>query len=372
MSGDMVRIKLKYTFSDVDRHGNVRHYFRRRAGERRIRLYGDPGSEEFMAAYHAARIGAAPLPVKSGLDRRGAPGTIKWLCEQYFAESDDWKALDATTRRRRRTMLDRVCERIGSGPFKMLERKHVKKIRDELAPTPHGGNNLMKALSGLFNFALAEDLVDHNVVRDVKRARPASEGYHTWTDDEMRQFMQRHPLGTKPFLAIALLAFTGQRRSDIVKLGRQHRSQGFLTFTQTKNAKRKPVRLSIPVLPVLDRAIAATPSKGMTFLETEYGRPFSAAGFGNRFREWCDEAGLPHCTAHGLRKAGATIAAENGATPHQLNAIFGWTTLQQAEIYTRAANQKRLAGGAMTMLISDEKSSPKTEIEKGGEMRGKK
>jgi hypothetical protein len=34
----------------------------------------------------------------------------------------------------------------------------------------------------------------------------------------------------------------------------------------------------------------------------------------------------------GLRKAGATVAAENGATPHQLMAIFGWNTLAQAEL----------------------------------------
>jgi integrase len=52
---------------------------------------------------------------------------------------------------------------------------------------------------------------------------------------------------------------------------------------------------------------------------TQYGRAFTVAGFGNRFRDRCHEAGLPHCTAHGLRKAGATIAAENGAIDRQLD-----------------------------------------------------
>ena len=72
----------------------------------------------------------------------------------------------------------------------------------------------------------------------------------------------------------------------------------------------------------------------LTFLVNDLGRPFTDAGFGNKFRSWCDQAGLKHCTAHGLRKAGATMAANNGATAHQLMSIFGWRTLKMAEQYT--------------------------------------
>jgi hypothetical protein len=61
---------------------------------------------------------------------------------------------------------------------------------------------------------------------------------------------------------------------------------------------------------------------------------------------------LPHCTAHWLRKAGAVIAAENGATPHQLMAIFGWRTLKEAERYTKAVQQKKIAAGAMNLLVA--------------------
>jgi integrase len=89
----------------------------------------------------------------------------------------------------------------------------------------------------------------------------------------------------------------------------------------------------------------------MTFLVTEFGAPFTDAGFGNWFRDRCNEAGLPRCTAHGLRKAGATIAAENGATEHQLMAIYGWESPKQAALYTRKANRKRLAGDAMHLVV---------------------
>jgi hypothetical protein len=98
--------------------------------------------------------------------------------------------------------------------------------------------------------------------------------------------------------------------------------------------------------------IAASVTGARTFLVTEYGEPFTAAGFGAWFRARCDEAGLRHCSAHGLRKAGAARAAENGATPHELMAIFGWLRLKEAERYT-AAVQRRLARNATRLLTRE-------------------
>jgi integrase len=90
-----------------------------------------------------------------------------------------------------------------------------------------------------------------------------------------------------------------------------------------KNRLRRHVEIEIPVLPELRRIIEATPDKGdLTFLISDHGRAWSSGDrFGNRFRDWCIAARLPHCSPHGLRKAGATIAAENGATEAQLSAI---------------------------------------------------
>ena len=110
---------------------------------------------------------------------------------------------------------------------------------------------------------------------------------------------------------------------------------------------------------------------------SEWDRPYaSSKAFGNRFKSWCRQAGLPHCTAHGLRKAGATIAAENGATEHQLMAMFGWDSPQQAALYTRKANRKRLATEAMHKLMPGQTENksvpPEGAVASGGTMRGKK
>ncbi len=108
--------------------------------------------------------------------------------------------------------------------------------------------------------------------------------------------------------------------------------------------------LNIPAHSDLLSIIAATPSGHLTFLVTDYGRPFTPAGFGNRFRQWRNDAGLPHCTAHGLRKATATRLAERGATAHEIMSITGSRTLEEVERYTRAAQHSKLADVAMKKL----------------------
>jgi integrase len=204
----------------------------------------------------------------------------------------------------------------------------------------------------LYSWAMEDEVagVTSNPARDVKYLRGRQGGHHSWSVEEVEQYESRHPVGTTARLALALLLYTGQRRSDVVLFGKQHVRNGWLRFTQPKNRNRKPITLDLPVLPALQAIIAASRTSDLTFLVTEHSQPFTANGFGNKMRQWCDEAGLPECTAHGLRKAGAAIAAENGATVHQLMSIFGWLTLKEAERYTRAAEQKRLAAGAMPLL----------------------
>ena len=106
------------------------------------------------------------------------------------------------------------------------------------------------------------------------------------------------------------------------------------------------VAFNVLVTPRLQAAIdAMPPSNHLTFLITAQGEPFTAAGFGNHFRDLCRAAKLPaHCTSHGLRKCAASYFAEQGATDHQLMAWFGWSSISQAQVYTREANRKRMAG----------------------------
>jgi len=89
-----------------------------------------------------------------------------------------------------------------------------------------------------------------------------------------------------------------------------HVDYGRFEFTQFKGRNKNPVRLKIRILEDLQRIIDASPVGDLTFLVTAFNKPFTANGFGNRFRKWCDEANLPQCSAHGLRKVAATRMAE--------------------------------------------------------------
>jgi len=332
----------EYCVEDRDRHGNIRIYFKKR-GCRKIRLKGTPWTPDFMEQYEAAKRNAAPIKPKQ---EAAQPGTLKWLLEAYY-QSAEFKALEARTQRVRRGILDKVAEKAGHLPFARLEAKNVRKWRDAKAETPEAANGLVKALRQVFGWAVEAEEADRNPAKDVAYLKTGSQGHHSWTLEEVEQYEEAHPIGTRARLALALLLYTGQRRSDIVLFGRQHVKNGWLRFTQQKNKGRKPVTLEIPIVPELQGIIDASPCGDLTFLVTEFGKPFTSNGFGNRMRKWCDDAGLPHCSAHGLRKAAAARLAEQGRSTREIMAVTGHTTSKEVDRYTRAAEQKRLAARAL-------------------------
>jgi integrase len=154
----------------------------------------------------------------------------------------------------------------------------------------------------------------------------------------------------RPDSALALLLYTAQRRSDVVGIGRQHIRDGVMHLRQKKTG----AALAIPVHQELARIIAATPSDNLTLL-TSFGKTFTAAGFGNWFREQCNAAGLPrHCAAHGLRKAACRRLAEAGCSANLIAAISGHATLTEVARYTKAADQERMARAAMATITGTE------------------
>ena len=354
-----VIVKYRYVYEDVDRHGNVRIYFWRGKGHRKVRLDEMVGSPEFHAAYQAA-LASTGESLVTREPKRPTPFTYRWLCLQFFG-STDFKQLDPKTQHVRRQVLEHTwdepiapgnAETFGDFPVNRMTAKAVRVLRDRKADFPQAANGRIKAVRRVFTWAIENEIanVTMNPARDVAYMRSASQGYHTWTVAEVERYERRHPVGTKARLALALLLYTGTRRSDVVLLGRQHLRGGWITFTAQKNRRRKPITIELPMLPALQAIIDASSTGDLTFLMTDYGKPFTPAGFGGWFREQCDEAGLPHCSAHGLRKAGASIAAENGASPHQLMAIFGWLTPKQAAHYTKGARRRKLAGDGMRLL----------------------
>jgi integrase/recombinase XerD len=342
-----MHVRLKYLCEDLDRHGNVRCYVRL-SGKRKVRIRALPGTPEFMDEYQAAVAIPAEAPLRQAHEVK--KGSFRYLCIRYYA-SAAYKSLDTSTRNWRRRALDEIAREHGAKPVAMMQSRHVRRMREAKAATPAAANQLVKALRALFSWANEAEETTVNPTVGIKKLKYRSEGHHTWTDEEIQQYYDRHPLGTKARLALDLLRYTTGRREDAPRLGRQHMRDGRVRFRQAKNEHRNPIDIDMPLHPRLAESIArAKVSPNMTFLLTEFGKQFTANGFGNKFKDWCRQAGLPHCSAHGVRKATATALAEAEATPHEIGAVTGHTSLKEVERYTRAANRKKLADAAMAKL----------------------
>ena len=306
------------------------------------------------------------FPETADLPKRKAEKSFEWLCKRYY-KSALFQSLEEDTRRRKRSVLDEICNivgdsgrRLGQAPYASLKRAHVRQLRDMKAAKPEGANFRLKQISALYAWAIQNDLATVNPAEKVEKLGGGSDGYYTWTDEDVEKFGAHWPIGSRPRLAMAIMLYLGVRRSDAVLIGRKHESRDGLTvaFAQFKGRKRGAKILTLPILPPFRAILDASELGNETWLETAFGKPYAVAGFGNSFRDWCVAAGLPQCTSHGLRKIGAVRAAEAGASEHELMAMFGWEDADMARIYTRKAAQKRLAASGAAKLGYSEIAVP--------------
>jgi integrase len=330
-----------YLSHETTRHGKLVWYFKRKG--KRVRLKGEYGSVDFNATYDQALTGSSSTPEAP----KTRTGSLKWLVDQY-KRSAAFAELAPGTRRARDNILKQVLAKNGDLPFGRMTKADIKAGIDKRAATPNAANNFLKTMSHLFKWAVEAEHVEISPVTGVSKVNVRSDGFHTWTVDQVEKYRAHHPIGTKPRLAIDILLFLGLRRGDAVVVGRQHLKDGVISLRTEKTGQW----VYLPVFKQLLESIEATPTGDLAFLTTERGKPFSSgASFGNWFAKQCTAAKLPaECRAHGLRKAGATIAADEGATAHELMAMFGWSRLAMAEIYTKEADKKKLARGASERL----------------------
>lgn len=326
-----------------DRHG--KWHIRYRAKGAPVHYFtAKPGTEEFRIELEACRAGTvAPKPERTSAKTK--PGSISALISMYYG-TPAYTGLAASSKKTYRSTLERFREAHGQKQVAGFERKHVKAILGAMSETPAAANKLLDKLRLLMSLALDEGWRKDDPTQGVKGYREKTEGFHTWSEDEIAQYEAKYPVGTRARLALDLMLYTGQRRSDMVRMGRQHITGNRIRVRQQKT--KAP--LSIPMHPKLIASIAAAPPGELTFLLTEFGKPFSANGIGNKMRDWCDGAELPQCTAHGLRKAAARRMAEAGCSNAQIKSITGHTTDAEVSRYIAEANQITLSDQAMEAL----------------------
>ena len=342
----MKRKLPKYVQAWVDHDGRAYYYLRRR-GYPRVRLPGLPWSPTFMAAYEAAMSGPRTA-IGTG---RVKPGSVAAVVAEYLDSQQFFGSKSAGTQRMRRGILERFrLPPNGDRPFALLPPEWIEALLD--SKPPHAARSWLVTLRSLCRFALKRRYLRADPTANIKLRAIKGDGFHCWTDAEIAQFEAHYPIGTKPRLALALLLHSAQRRSDVVRMGRQHIRETPDGPALYVKQRKTGVELLIPIHPELAAVLDATPSEHLTFLVTATGKPYGDNHFSRKFREWCDAAGLPkRCSAHGLRKAACRRDAENGCSGNEIMAHSGHGSMKELVRYTKAADQARLARNALAKAV---------------------
>lgn len=358
-----------YCTAELSRHGKLCVYFRRVGKTGKIRMRAEPLSAEFFADYAALLGGGAPpSPLPHDQRTMAVPHTWRWLCLRYF-QSMSFRSLARRGQGVRRRMLEATWEervgptsnlKFGDFPLDSFRPKAIRVLRDrkvgwekqvtedgeevEVRTNTEAANSRLKYIRGVLAFGKEDfpDLVERNWGLDVAYFK-SDGGFHTWSLEEVCQFEEVHPVGTKARLAMALGLYTGQRLGDLVRLGRRFERDDLLVLVQEKNRRNKAITAYVPVVPALRGIIDASPTGDLFYLVQENGQPYAKASLGNLFRQWCDEAGLHQCSAHGLRKACVVRLIMEGCSPHQVMAITGHQTLKEVDRYAREFMREQAA-----------------------------
>ena len=341
MIGIMPRPRPPHLHREVTRHGKAVWYVRVGKGPR-IRIRAEYGTADFEAEYQAA-ISSTFGPRKHA----PATGTLGWLIARY-RETAAWLGLAAATRRQRENIFLHVIETAGDKPFVRIDAVTINAGLERRAKTPAQARHFLDTMRGLFRWAKKAGMIKVDPTAGVDSPpRKEGPGFRAWTEDDVETFERRWPIGTRQRVWLDVLLYTGLRRGDAVRLGRQHVRDGIAQLATEKTG----VIVTLPILPVLAKTLAAGPCGDLTFIVGERGQPLTKESFGNEFREACRAARVSG-SAHGVRKIAATRAAIAGATVAQLEAIFGWSGGRMASLYTRSADRQRLAKEAMHKLAN--------------------
>ena len=328
-------ILIPYVHSYVDRHGKRRTYYRR--GDRRIAL-PPVGSPDFMEKYNAAAEMAAKPPPQT---LRGEPGTFARLIAEY-EQSTDFKRLKLSTSAVYRRMFDKFAAKHGHRRVDQMKRQHVDLLISSMSDRPGAANSFLKRLKKIMVFAISRGWITSDPTYRMKGYKSGE--IHTWSEAQIAQFEAHWPIGSKQRLAFALHLYTSQRRSDVHRMTWSDYDGEGIFVTQQKTG----TKLDLPIHPDLKSILEIAPKTNDFILLTEFGKPFTVAGYGSWINAAIRAAGLPReCVAHGLRKAAARRMAEAGCTPHEVAAITGHKTLGEVERYTRAVDQRRLSRSAI-------------------------
>lgn len=342
----------RYVSSFIDVRGTERFRFRR--GKVSIYL-PPPGSKEYKDAYAKALDGA-------GVIGKVKPKSVSDLVSRFY-RSVPFRRTSESWQRTMRQSIEPFREEYGNDLVAHFRPKDIDRILEDrfekrtVDGKTFGGSasaeRLREMLMRLFKLAMKLEWIDANPVTLSEPIRHDGDGFQPWEEADIAAYQKRWPLGTRARLAMELMLWTGARRGDAHLMPPP--VDGRFRWRAAKTGKM----VEMTVAPRLQEAIDAMPLGSLgkeTLIVTDFGKPFSTAGFGNWFGDRCRDAGLSNKTAHGLRKALARRAAMRNVSQQGLKALGQWENDEEVRTYTESANRNEMADEALAAVIAWEQT----------------
>ena len=264
----------------------------------------------------------------------------------YYCMSSMWRNLSSRSQKIYSNGLD-TLNFLNNIPIKDIKRRDVLDFVDRMHNSPGKCREALAVLNNVFRYAYDRGWVEHNPCRDI-RGLPSKKPYPRWEEWEVDKFITTaHPRLRHAFM---LALYTGQRKSDLVRMKWDDYDGKFIHVVQRKTGKE----LYIPVHPKLRRAlkemredISQRKRLNPYILKNMYGDPLSPGSFSRAVTQHARKIGLVGKCIHGIRKTTASILAEAGCSVWEIAAITGHSSVRELEAYAAGREQRRLAQSAV-------------------------
>jgi integrase len=293
--------------------------------------------------------------------------SVAWLVRQFMG-SAQVMALKPSTRLCFDNLLRRMCALpwpakgpdavVGDGTFAALRKEHMLQIRARFVDTPATADYLVKAVRAMFYWA--EERGFSTTINPAARmgALWQSNGHEPWTYGDHAMFCRRWSVGTRQRLAYDLALYSGARVCDLHMMGPQHLRRGWLYWIEEKGKDSKALKRRAKrnksrewkAHGDLLASFTATTHGIRNFIVRPDGKPYARPDrLGRAIVRWAKAAGVGK-TAHGIRKLGATMLADNGADLITIRDFLGHSSFAEAEVYIRNRDKRRASERAVALM----------------------
>lgn len=253
---------------------------------------------------------------------------------------------------------------LGAKPIDEIRPSVIQKFLDGMSGRPGKQAAALAAFRALERWAVVRDHLSRSITLGVKTGKPQG-GHRPWTEEEVELGIAK----ARPDLARAILlgACTGQRGSDLVRMGwadvEIFRGQEGIKVVQKKTGRK----LWVPIIERLRLAMGTWDKRPGPFLLTPWGEPWSRKQLSEAWNYERDRnvelQPLADLVLHGLRSHACVRLFRAGCTTRQVAELVGLSEPMVTH-YCRLDDQKEAALAAVIQLQSHRK--PRREDERTG------